>query len=80
MKNVQKNLENQISKRKNKKQINPGAQRKKKKINKYCPDAKKKKVLNKYFCPSSKKKTFVEKGKTFASKTRVKRFPIPSWY
>ena len=36
----QKNLENQFSKRKNKKQINPGAQRKKKKLNKYCPDAK----------------------------------------
>ena len=35
-------LENQISKRKNKKQINPGAQRKKKKLNQFCPDAKKK--------------------------------------
>ena len=46
------NLENQFSKRKNKKQINTGAQRKKKKLNKYCPDAKKKKVLNKYFCAS----------------------------
>ena len=36
------NLENQFSKRKNKKQINTGAQRKKKKLNKYCPDANKK--------------------------------------
>ena len=57
------NLENQISKRKNKKQINTGAQRKKKKKLPW------RKILNKYFRPSSKKKTFVGKGISFSCKT-----------